>query len=113
MIIISIFLVAYAFYMLYSTSDRAELSLTTKSQRYFHSHRKPTKYIACTLLILTLASYVYLWGIAGALSWLTILMAMGCLIVILFPMRLFSSNQIIAFFLVMLLIELYFTYACK
>lgn len=113
MITILIFLVAYAFYMLYSTSKRAELTLTTKSQKYFHSHCKLTKYTACTLLILTLIICIYLWRVSGFFSWLAILMTMGCLIVLLFPMRLFSNNQIIVFFLGMLLIELYFTYASK
>ena len=65
------------------------------------------------LLLLLLISYIILWGVAGALAWLATLMAMGCLIVLLLPMRLFFTHHIIAIFLGMLLIELYFTYASK
>lgn len=65
------------------------------------------------LLLLLLIGYIILWGVAGALAWLATLMAMGCLIVLLLPMRLFFTHYIIAIFLGMLLIELYFTYASK
>lgn len=108
-----LFLEAYAFYILYSTSQRAELTLKSKSQKYFYTHQKVAQYMGSGLLLLLLIGYIILWGVAGALAWLVTLMAMGCLIVLLLPMRLFFTNYIIAIFLGMLLIELYFTYASK
>ena len=108
-----LFLEAYAFYILYSTSQRAELTLKDKCQKYFYTHQKVAQYMGSGLLLLLLISYITLWGVAGALAWLATLMAMGSLIVLLLPMRLFFTHYIIAIFLGMLLIELYFTYASK
>ena len=108
-----LFLEAYAFYILYSTSQRAELTLKDKCQKYFHTHQRSAQYMGSGLLLLLLISYITLWGVAGAFAWLAALMAMGSLIVLLLPMRLFFTYYIIAIFSGILLIELYFTYASK
>lgn len=102
-----IFLLTFTFFMLYSTSNRADLQFDYPLQRWFHTHKKKTQRLGLLLLLLSFILYVKVWSVSGIFAWLIGLMTVGSLIVVLMPLRVLSFKKVMVLFLCSLLIELF------
>ncbi len=84
------------FYMLYSTSKRAELSLHYKLQQWIKGHGQIGKGMGTGLLLASFTiSILYLgWGV-GIFSFIVITITVGSLVVLLSPLRFFNLSTLI------------------
>ncbi|MFB9051611.1 hypothetical protein ACFFVB_00840 [Formosa undariae] len=96
------------FYMLYSTSKRAPLTLELGFQKKINENIKISKYSAGFLLLLSLILCVIDLGTgAGVFSFLVVLMTVGSLIVLVAPLRFIKLSTLIIITILSFGIEIY------
>lgn len=108
MIATALLIVFMGFYMFYFTSQRAMVTVPFGLKHWVKAHEKWSKTMSLTLFIM---AYILLWvsyGFAsGTLFLFIILMALGSLIIILNPIRMLKLNHIIAFYVLMLIFDIF------
>tara|TARA_R110002167_G_scaffold360062_2_gene577428 strand:- start:1854 stop:2186 length:333 start_codon:yes stop_codon:yes gene_type:complete len=105
---ITISLALLGFYILYSTSKRAELTLTYKLQQWARQNHQKGKYLGLGLLFMSLMFSIATLGISsGVFSFLVILMTVGSLIVLIAPLRFFNLSALLIIGLLCFGIELF------
>lgn len=88
MITLIICLALVGFFILYSTSNRAELTLQYKLQTWVRAHNNLGTYFGVVLLVFSLIlAIVYLGTGAGTFAFLIILMTTASLVVLIAPLR--------------------------
>lgn len=101
-----VLLVFIAFLFLYNLSKKNDWSDKPVWASYFEKKRVLSTVLSA---ILTLAAFILLvldnGMVSGTFSFIIILMAMGCLIVLLFPFRYVSVKQMAALFLLFIVFE--------
>ncbi|AUC84608.1 hypothetical protein CW731_04510 [Polaribacter sp. ALD11] len=96
------------FYLLYSTSKRAELTLQYKLQRKSAANKKTASYFGIGLLLISLIPCLFYYGIgAGIFSYLVIVMTVGCCIVLIAPLRFFNLTKLIIITVIAFVIEIF------
>ncbi|SEA48475.1 hypothetical protein [Pedobacter hartonius] len=102
-----ILLVFIAFLLFYNTSKKNNWSDKPAWARYLEARTSLSGSIIVLLLIFAYALLDYLGGpVAGIFSLIVIIMAMGSLIVLLFPFRYLSVKHILSIYLVFIVFEL-------
>jgi hypothetical protein len=110
MITISSTILFFAFYTLYYTSKRVPLSYNLGFEKWMQNKPNPTKIIGLTLLLLAYFSWIYATALgAGTLLFFIELMTIGSLTVILKPLKTTPPETIIALFMLMGILEIYYT----
>lgn len=109
MITISTSLLFFAFYSLYYTSKRVQLSYNLGFEKWMQNKPNQTKTIGLSLLLLAYFSWIYTTALgAGTLLFFIELMTIGSLTVILKPLKTIPSKTIIALFTIIGIIEIYY-----
>ncbi|WP_264535879.1 hypothetical protein [Flavobacterium sp. N1736] len=109
MITIASLIVFLAFYTLYYTSKRAVLSYDLGFEKWMKNNPKQTKITGLSLLLLAYAFWLFTQSLGcGTLMFFIQLMTIGSLIVILSPLKKISNKAIIAIFIIVAVLELYY-----
>ena len=96
MVTLSILIALIGFYMLYSTSKRAKLTLQYDFQKWVIENQKNSKIIGLTLLIVSAILSMFFLGFgAGLFSFLVVIMTIGSLVVLISPLRFFNLSTLI------------------
>ena len=107
MITLTIALALLGFFMLYSTSRRASLTLQYSFQKWMADNRKTSTYLGLLLLGVSLLSGVMTWGFgAGVFGFLVVIMTVASLTIIVAPLRFFKRSVVIGLLLLGLTLEL-------
>jgi hypothetical protein len=109
MITIASLIVFLAFYTLYYTSKRAVLSYDLGFEKWMKKNPKQTKITGLALLIIAYSLWLFTQSLGcGTLMFLIQLMTIGSLIIILTPLKKVNSKALLAFFIIIALLELYY-----
>jgi len=101
-----ILLIFIAFLFLYNTSKKSKWPNKPLWASYFETRKTLSVFISAILVLLACIMLVFLNGtVAGVFSVIVIIMAMGSLIVLLFPFRYVSVTQTILLFLLFIVLE--------
>lgn len=110
MITITCSIALLGFYILYSTSRRAELVLKYRFQKWVNENKKIGKPLGIGLLFISLLFSIAILGFgAGVFSFLVILMTSGSLVVLLSPLRFFNLSTVMIITIVCFIVETLFT----
>ncbi|MDN3663863.1 hypothetical protein ACFFU1_14835 [Algibacter miyuki] len=98
------------FYMLYSTSKRAELTFKYKFQHSINQNEKTAKYLALIFFTSSLFLSIITLGISsGIFSFLIVLMTVGSLVVLLAPLHFFNLPILIFIMMFCFVTEIFLT----
>jgi hypothetical protein len=102
-----IFLVFIAFLFFYNTSKKNNWSDKPEWARHLANRKSQSVFLAAMILTLACGLLIYLNGtVAGIFSFIVIIMAMGSLIVLLFPFRYLSFRHVTLVYFVLIVFEL-------
>ena len=108
MVSITTFIIFLSFYLFYNTSKKTVKYDPKKSNIWIDKNIQLTKKTAFILLIISIILNIYLFGFgAGILIFFVILMTLGGLIILLFPMGYLNYKSVFYCFLVFLIFELF------
>jgi len=103
-----ILLLFIAFLFFYNTSKKSRWPDKPAWATYFEKRKQLSLLISSILMMLSCLTLVYQDGtVAGVFSFIVVLMAMGCLIVLLFPFRYLSIPKILLLYVVFAGVELF------
>lgn len=95
-----------AFLFFYNTSKKNKWPDKPAWAKYFETRKSLSLFISAILLLVACIILVCLNGtVAGIFSFIVVLMAMGCLIVLLFPFRYLSVVHVILLFCLFVVFE--------
>ena len=101
-----VFLIFIAFLFLYNTSRKSSWADKPEWAGYLEKRKMQSVAISTVLMLLACIMLVYDNGIvSGIFSFIAIIMAIGCLIVLLFPFRYLSIRSAILLFLLFVIFE--------
>jgi hypothetical protein len=109
MITIASLIVFLAFYTLYYTSKRAALSYDLGFEKWMKNNPKQTKITGLGLLLIAYTFWLFTQSLGcGTLMFFIQLMTIGSLIIILTPLKKVSSKALLALFVIVALLEIYY-----
>ncbi|MEO9511695.1 MAG: hypothetical protein ABJN84_13195 [Flavobacteriaceae bacterium] len=98
-----------AFYLLYCTSAKMAVTDVSGMEKWVGNHKSLSKYIGLALLIISMCSSFWHWGLgSGAFSFFVLLMVIASLTVLLAPLRLLNYRFLVFFFTFFLITEFIF-----
>lgn len=101
-----VLLIFIAFLFFYNTSKKNKWSNKPRWANYLETRKGQSAFLSAILLLLAGLMLVYLNGtLAGIFSFIVIIMAMGCLIVLLVPLRYVSVKHVMLLFLLFVFFE--------
>ena len=110
MISILILMIFIGCFFMYNTSKKAQLEKNTFIDVWLQTNRKRTKALAISLLVLTLTSASFFFGLtSGILFWLFTVTLLLSLIVVMYPLKLFKTKHLIILFTATLIFEIILT----
>lgn len=110
MITIAICVLFLAFYTLYYTSKRASLTYKFSFEKWMRNNPIATKIIGLCLLVAAYFLWIYSMGLgSGSLFFVVALMTIGSLIVILKPLKIIPLKNIVFLFIVLEILEMYYS----
>jgi hypothetical protein len=103
-IIVSLVFIAFLF--LYNTSKKGKWADKAAWASYFEERRALSTVVSALLMLTACTMLILLNGmVSGIFSFIVVLMAIGCLVVLLFPFRYLSAKRIALLFVLFIIFE--------
>jgi hypothetical protein len=102
-----VFISSLGFYLIYNTSQKADLNRSEILEKWAQEHPQASKYIGVFLFAISLILSMIHYGISsGIFSFFVILMTVASMIVLLAPLRYINYKLVSVVFLLSILLEI-------
>lgn len=106
MVSLLIFTILIGSYFLYNTSKKVQLDKNVFIDIWLQENIKKTKYLSHLVLFITLTFSLFFFGLtSGFLFWIFTLSTILSLIIVLYPLKIFTKKHIIVLFITSLILE--------